>query len=175
MSASPSGRRHYLFWLPDIFILLLGSVVLFGWAFELPALTGISADWKPMVPSTALCFVLGGLSLLANKVSTHCRASAAQGILVWLILVLAGARASELLFSHGFGIDFLLPDWIARYGDTGHMSPQTMAGFLAFGMGMLAVRRVGSHPALLPYHDLRLDLAGNGHWHIGPAMAHHGN
>lgn len=136
-------------WLPGILALLLGSMTLFGWAFDFPVLTRISDDWKPMVPSTALCFVLGGLSLLADKASTHRRASATQSILVWLILGMAGARAIELLFSPGFGIDFLLPDWIARYSGSGHMSPQTMTGFLAFSIGMLAVRQAGSHPARL--------------------------
>ncbi len=131
-------------WLPGMLILLLAVAALFGWAFDIPTLARMNPDWNPMVPSTALCFLLGGLSLLIQQVAPQRQVAGARGILMWLIVVLAGARVVELVFSHGLGIDFLLPDWSSRFGGAGHMSPQTAAGFLAFGIGMLAVQHAGS-------------------------------
>ncbi len=42
---------------------LIGLGVLIGWWLESTALTTVSADWVPMVPSTALGLVLAGLGL----------------------------------------------------------------------------------------------------------------
>jgi diguanylate cyclase (GGDEF)-like protein/PAS domain S-box-containing protein len=141
MAASRSARFSYVFLLSGLLVLLLGSLSLFGWVFDLPWLTRMHADWKPMVPATALCFVLSGWSLLTSRKSSRRSVSIMQSFLVWLILLLAGTRAIELVSGHEFGVEFLLPALESRFADSGQMSPQTVAGFLAFGLGMLALQR----------------------------------
>ena len=64
MTASRNADYRILFLLPGVLALVLGSLGLFGWVFDFPVLTRIDPDWNPMVPITALCFVLSGLSLL---------------------------------------------------------------------------------------------------------------
>ncbi len=134
----------YPIWISGTLTLLLGSVVLFGWIFNMVWLTRIYFQWNPMVPSTAFCFMLAGLSLLTCKISPDEKIpnkfSVAQSILIWLVLLLAGIRIFELVSAHEFGIEFLLPVLGMKFDIVGHMSPQTASGFLAFGMGMLAIR-----------------------------------
>ncbi|HUW00696.1 MAG TPA: EAL domain-containing protein [Gallionella sp.] len=147
MAVMQKTKVNYLVTLPGMLTFLLGSVVMFGWEFGLPALTQIYPHWKPMVPATALCFMLGGLSLLASKGAATGTVSLVQKIFVWLLLLLAGARMVELATGHVFGIEFLLPGLGIHDDQFGHMSPLTAAGFLAFGIGMLFIRRAGSRNA----------------------------
>jgi len=141
MAVIQKTKVNYLVTLPGILTFMLGSIVMFGWEFGVPHLTQISPDWKPMVPSTALCFILGGLALLYNKKSPEASAPRVQRILVWLLLLVAGARMIELATGHAFGIEFLFPMLGISFEQVGHMSPLTAAGFLAFGIGMLSIQR----------------------------------
>jgi diguanylate cyclase (GGDEF)-like protein/PAS domain S-box-containing protein len=58
--------------------------------------------------------------------------------------LLAGARGIELVSGHKYGIEFLLSNLLEQFHNVGHMSPQTMIGFLVFGIGMLAIQRADS-------------------------------
>jgi diguanylate cyclase (GGDEF)-like protein/PAS domain S-box-containing protein len=147
MAAPRRAYFNYVFLLPGLLVILLGSLSLLGWVFDFPLLTTINADWKPMVPSTALCFVLGGLALLTDKHSAHRSIAAAHSLFVWLTLLLAGARAVELVSGHELGINFLWPGLGSQSASSGHMSPQTVTGFLAFGIGMLAIQWADSKRA----------------------------
>ena len=147
MAALRRACLNYVFLLPGLLAILVGGLGLFGWIFDFPLLTRIRADWEPMVPATALCFVLGGLALLTDKQSTHRSLAVAHSLFVWLILLLAGARAVELASGHGLGIEFLLPALTSKFAGSGHMSPQTTTGFLLFAIGMLAIQRTDSRSA----------------------------
>jgi hypothetical protein len=77
---------------------LLGGAVLFGWAFDIAALTRINPDWKPMVPSTAFCFLLSGLMLSNSKISRPVLISILQSVCIGVLLLLVGARMIEILY-----------------------------------------------------------------------------
>jgi len=136
---STFGKRnfYYVALLPGMLAVLLGGTVLFGWAFDHPALTRIDPGWNPMVPSTALCFVLCGVLLNIQRLH-HRTVAIAQRVMVSVILLLAGARAIELVSGREFGVEFLASTWITQTKVDGHMSPLTVAGFLLFCLGMLA-------------------------------------
>jgi len=144
MAVLHKTEKNYLVLLPGILTFLLGGVVLSGWEFGFPLLTQINPDWIPMSPATALCFMLGGLSLLTSKRTMDGSFPAMQGIFVWLLLLLAGARIVEFVSAHNFGIEFLLPGLGIHSTHSRHMSPQALTGFMAFGIGMLAIRRAAS-------------------------------
>jgi len=141
MAVKHKTEVNYLVLLPGILTFLLGGVVLFGWEFGFPLLTQMSMEWKPMVPSTALCFMLGGLSLLSSRKSPNGTFPAAGRIFVWLLLLLSGATIIELASGHDFGTEFLLPGLGIRGDHFGRMPPQTATGFMVFGIGMLAIQR----------------------------------
>jgi diguanylate cyclase (GGDEF)-like protein/PAS domain S-box-containing protein len=138
---------NYRVLLPGILTFLLGGVVMFGWEFGFHLLTAINPNWKPMVPATALSFVLGGLALIYNKKSPEASTPRPQRIFVWLILLVSSARMIELATGHAFGIEFLFPMLGIPFEQVGHMAPQTAAGFLAFGLGMLTIQHTVSRNA----------------------------
>ncbi|MFA5171457.1 MAG: EAL domain-containing protein [Sulfuriferula sp.] len=135
--------KYYVFIL-GIITLLLGSTVLFGWLFNFPLLTRIYADWNPMVPSTALCFILSGWLLLKNRKHLQVPVSVTQYMLIGLIFLLAAIRAIELVFNREFGIEFLFMSLNSQTGVVGHMAPATMIGFMLFAIGMLLIPRSNS-------------------------------
>jgi diguanylate cyclase (GGDEF)-like protein/PAS domain S-box-containing protein len=137
-------KVNYLVMLPGMLALLLGSVVLCGWVFGSHLLTQINPNWKPMVPATALSFMLGGLSLLTGRKTADQPVPVAQHILVWLLLLISGTRMIELATGHTFGVEFLLPALATPGERIGHMSPQTAIGFIAFSIGMISIQRAGS-------------------------------
>ncbi|HEY9199109.1 MAG TPA: EAL domain-containing protein [Gammaproteobacteria bacterium] len=141
MSASQNARPNYVILLPGSLALLLGGTVLLGWFLDIPALTRINPNWNPMVPSTAVCFMLSGLSLLRCRKFSDQSASFAQRIFILLILVLAGGRAIELVSGHKLGFDFLAAAWLGEDQPIGHMAPLTVIGFLMFAIGITANRR----------------------------------
>lgn len=149
MPAEQKAEYHYFALLPGILTILLGSVALIGWIITFPLLTRINSEWAPMVPSTALCFILSGLSLLKCRRFLDHKLSSAQRIIVWLILLLSGAKIIELVSGHEFGIDYLGVPWLEQPGSAGHMSPQTTFGFLAFALGLLANQRASCANAKL--------------------------
>ncbi len=162
MTDSPSARFGYVYMLPGLLALILGGLGLFGWIADFPLLTRINPDWKPMVPATALCFVLGGLSLLTYPISASRPVSITHRLLVWLVLLLAGARMVELLTGRDFGIEFLLPALGSQLAASGHMAHQTTAGFIVFGIGMLALQRADSRKARILAEVLAVVLLAMG-------------
>ncbi|HUX83039.1 MAG TPA: diguanylate cyclase [Halothiobacillus sp.] len=131
-----SPKRDFMIGIPGGAAFVLGLFVLLGWVLDMPLLAYIDPDWKPMVPGTALCFAIGGLALLASvsKVSGILRARA-RGLLIGMVLLLAGARGMELLLTSLQQTEFTAPLWVWLYKNQGQMSIQTVFGFLAFVAG----------------------------------------
>jgi hypothetical protein len=118
-----------------VFTLLLGLVVLAGWLFGWPLLTRMSPLWKPMAPSTAVCFILAGVSFWGRRkvfvrwpLKTICPG---------FILLIALARGAEIVFGFDFNISFLGLVWLKPGSDAGQMSALATFAFVLFGMGML--------------------------------------
>lgn len=149
MPASKIEKFNYVIFSPGLLVLLLGGTVLLGWAFDIPLLTRINPRWNPMVPSTALCFMLSGLSLLRCRKFSGQKAAVAQHFFVLLILLLVAARTVELVFGRELGIEFLAEAWIGQTKPIGHMSPLTMIGFLVFVIGIIASQRASNHKFLM--------------------------
>jgi diguanylate cyclase (GGDEF)-like protein/PAS domain S-box-containing protein len=118
-----------------VFTLLLGLVVLAGWLFGWPLLTRMSPLWKPMAPSTAVCFILAGVSFWGRRkvfvrwpLKTICPG---------FILLIALARGAEIVFGFDFNISFLGLVWLKPGSDAGQMSALATFAFVLFGMGVL--------------------------------------
>ncbi len=130
--------------LPGALTMLLGGLVLSGWLANIPWLMRMTADWGPMASSAALCFVLSGLALLKSSKLPGGPPPVAQGASVWLVLLVAGARAIELASGRDFGVDSLASAWMIHGQAVGHMRPLTVISFPAFGAGVLINQRARS-------------------------------
>ena len=136
-------------------LVIVGSMVVAGWIFDIPALKSVSPDWVSMKANTAVCFVLTGLSLwclrdeqASQRVRRLGHACAALVTLVALLTL------GEHLLAVDFGIDQLLmqqPAATADPGMPGRMSSSTAFAFLLTALALLGLdwkNRQGYRPVL---------------------------
>lgn len=121
----------------------LGLLVLAGWYLDIPMLETVLPGLPSMKPNTALCFVLGGVSLWilgaprASRLARHVARACAAAIALTGALTL-----SEHLFGWNLGIDELLFRDAPRSIGTsspGRMSPLSALGFVLDGAALLAL------------------------------------
>jgi uncharacterized membrane protein YozB (DUF420 family) len=97
-------------------VLGLGSVVLVGWMFDVPALKSILPAWVAMKANTAACFILIGVAMLLltrrerpeRQVSLHRRSLLVARVCAVVVLLVGLLTLSEYLFGWTLGIDQLL-------------------------------------------------------------------
>jgi len=132
-------------------VVILGAVVLLGWALDLTFVT-TAARGFPMIPLAALCFVLGGGSLImAVRSRRTTTTEAIQQTLAALMATIAIITIYEYTRDGGSGIDLLL------FGDKlvnmpwqppGRISINSAATILLFSLALLG----------LPHDRRRRDL-----------------
>ena len=131
---------------------LLGLTALLGWFLNVPVQTTFGTDLVPMAPSTALLFLLFGLSVFSSgkviKGTTGwkvIRALTFGGLLVALALLFAGLMGIQPGLEHpGFDISETAAGFPA-----GHMSPLTALCFILAGITLLLMLYSDGKPGLL--------------------------
>lgn len=134
-------------------VVVLGAFVLAGWALDLEFVT-TAARGFPMIPLAALCFVLGGGSLImAVRPRRNATTEAIQQTLAALVGLIALITLYEYARDNGTGIDLLL------FGDKlvdmpwsppGRISINSAATLLLFALALLWIphdRRHRDHRA----------------------------
>ncbi len=121
---------------------MMGVAVLSGWTFDSPLLVRFNPNWSPMVPATALCFLLGGLVLLVQEKAP------VRSALLWAIALPPAVR----ILGQALGLDyssseFLIWPFLSHFSPAGHMSSLTALGFIAFGAGLWAVPHASGRAA----------------------------
>ncbi len=130
-------------WLSGVIPLGIGLTVLGGYTLGLTRLQSIQAEWIAMRPTTALCFILASIALLAlqsrRKVSNR---------IGWTLAGTVSLIGSLHLFEHltgmALGIDrVLFSQTLLSAGtlEAGRMAPNTSLNFLLFGIAVLTVDR----------------------------------
>jgi signal transduction histidine kinase len=142
-------------------VVVLGAFVLAGWALDLEFVT-TAARGFPMVPLTALCFVLAGGSLImAVRSRRNATTEAIQQTLAAFVGIIALITLYEYARGSGAGIDLLL------FGDKlvdmpwsppGRISINSAATLLLFALALL----------LLPHDRRRQDHRAQ--WFATPAL-----
>ena len=124
-------------------VLLVGLVVLAGWALKIDALKSVLPGLASMKPNTALGFVLAGVALALRRrggLRLGCAAA---------IIVLGGLSLAQDVSGADFGTDQLLfrdAPGAAQTVHPGRMSPITAVGIVMLG-GALTL--LGTHRAAL--------------------------
>ena len=124
-------------------VAILGALVMAGWAFNLSFITTPRLGGYAMLPLTALCFVLGGISLvMAVRPHRTATTEAIQQSLAALVATMTVLTLYEYLRGGNPGFDLLL------FGDRlhqvsieppGRMAVNTAGSFLLFALGLLSV------------------------------------
>jgi two-component system, sensor histidine kinase and response regulator len=129
--------------------IMLGLVVLLGWAVHSPALIQIGPDLAPMQRNTAAGFVLCGMAILGIVLSRP------RVIFICSLVTatVAGLTLLEFVSRTNFGIDQLLgiAYLTTKTSDPGRMSPTTAFCFLAIAAGVMLAQAnlpIGRSPLL---------------------------
>lgn len=143
-TANLTGASYFMLFskLSGGFVLLMGLLVLVGWAFDIPLLKSLHPSFVTMKPNTAVGFVLAGTSLLLPSVAgRRTLLRWIEGALPCLILLLGVLTLAQYIFGWSFGIDELLLQEDLNPISTSHpgrMAPTTALSFLLVGIGLLA-------------------------------------
>ena len=123
----------------------VGSLVLFGWVFNLALLKSVFSGLVAMKANTALGFILAGVSLWAATISRVPKRLplAIAGFCGGAVLLLGLLVLAEYLSGANFGIDQLLVSDISTLpGDIpGRMAVSTAACFAALGAALVLISR----------------------------------
>lgn len=119
--------------------ILLGLVVLVGWAIHSTFLIQVAPNLAPMQRNTAVSFVLGGIALLGIVLGRR-RLTLIGSVVVGM---LSAGSILEYLFGANFGIDELLGVAFitTQTPDRGRMSPTTAFCFMVFAVGTVLADR----------------------------------
>lgn len=121
--------------------ILISSLVLLGWTFNLPILRSILPGQPHMVPHTAVAFILTSLSLGTLK-----KSSVVSALCALAVILIAALTISEYVGGLDLGFDKLLFSQRLQVIDNsfpGRPSPHTAIGFLLVGMALLLTRTNG--------------------------------
>ncbi len=123
-------------------VVVLGAFVLAGWALDLKVVT-TAARGFPMIPLAALCFVLGGGSLImAVRPRRSAGTEAIQQVLAALMGTIAVITIYEYTRASGTGIDLLLfHDKLVNtpWQPPGRISINSAATILLFALALLSL------------------------------------
>ena len=126
---------------------LVGCIVIFGWALDVPVLTSIVPGYVTMKPNTAVGFILCGLSLWVSSGGAVPRGvnGSSAAIACSVVAALIGILTlSEYAFDLNLGIDRLLfanATDVVQTSHPGRPSPATAFTFLLLGTGLVVVDR----------------------------------
>lgn len=122
---------------------VVGSLVLIGWFAEVELLTRIKSDFPAMNPTTAVCIIISGFSVLLN-LHGHIRLAMVGGCLV----AAAGAAKLVDVFGGSVPVDQLLffDSLNKGPGLPNRMAPNTAVAFILIGLGL---KFSGSRPRML--------------------------
>jgi len=140
--------------------ILLGSIVLTGWAVHSSLLIQVAPNLAPMQRNTAVNFILSGIALLGIVIGRPPLTLIGSAITA----AISAGSAFEYLFHTNFGIDELLGvAFIATQSpDHGRMSPTTALCFLVFAVGAVLAQTSLSRkrPAVLGLTGLLVAAIG---------------
>ena len=121
------------------FSLLIATLVLVGWIFDIPTLVQVKPNWVPMVVNTAICCWLSGFALVFSSLVKHKNVVEIQKYVGLLVLAITAIVMLESILSLNINID--LPDLHRplqpEYINPGRMAPNTALALMLFAIGLL--------------------------------------
>lgn len=132
-----SFRKFALF--SNAFVVLVGTLVLFGWASDLTTLKSLVPGFVAMNPATALAFILCGIALWLSRTERPGQATRIPtlvGFCIASIILIALVRLIGYWFRWDFGIDTLF--FHEKLGGN-RMPPNTAFNFIVAGIALMTL------------------------------------
>ena len=124
-------------------VVVLGVLVLFGWAVNASLIVTPLGDSYPMLPLSAVCFVLAGVSLIiAARPTRTAKTEGVQQTLAALVATIAGLTLYEYLRGGESRFDLLLFGSRVHQvsiAPAGRIAINTAGTFLLFGLALLSL------------------------------------
>ncbi|HJP60944.1 MAG TPA: hypothetical protein VJ865_13130, partial [Gemmatimonadaceae bacterium] len=124
-------------------VVVLGVLVLLGWAVNAPLVVTPLGDSYPMLPLSAVCFVFAGASLIIGARTTRTsKTEAIQQTLAALVSTIAGLTLYEYLRGGESRFDLLLFGSRVHQvsvAPAGRIAINTAGTFLLFGLALLSL------------------------------------
>src|SRR3954468_24888973 len=124
-------------------VAIMGAAALAGWGLGLPLMTKVMAGGYTVLPFTALCFIMAGVSLaLAALPERTPRIEALQQTLAALVATVTGLTLYEYLRGSGSGFDTLLFGNTLRglqFSAPGRMAINSAGSLLLLGLALLSI------------------------------------
>jgi len=143
-------------------VILVGGLVLIGWAFDITALKSVLPGLATMKPNTALAFILAGVALWLSLASeTQPRFRRVAQVCAVVVALIGLLTLSQDFFGWNLGLDQLLfKESVGSAGTPhpGRMSAATAFNLLLIGCALLLLD-VRSRTSWLPAQSFAL-LAG---------------
>ncbi|HUQ19630.1 MAG TPA: hypothetical protein VM099_08455, partial [Gemmatimonadaceae bacterium] len=90
-------------------VAIIGASVLAGWGLNIPALRGAFGNDATMMPSAAVCFIVGGLALILETARTpRPWAIIAARVLAVALILIALTTVLEHTLGRNLGLDLIL-------------------------------------------------------------------
>jgi PAS domain S-box-containing protein len=125
----------------SVLVVALGISVFIGWQFDIEEFKRIIFGAVAMNPLTALCFILGGISLYIQTLKNSTKTTDTLVLLfAFLIIIFAAIKLSNILFGLSIGIDsFLYSEKLTQteINYANRMAPNTAFSFLFAGIALL--------------------------------------
>jgi signal transduction histidine kinase/CheY-like chemotaxis protein len=151
-SSSPDGFHHYSFHgalrlarTLGFAVILLGLIVLAGWALNIEFLKSVLPGYVTMKANTAVCFVLCGFSLILGYLSRPRAWKKASAAALAIIVFLFG---SITLFEYLSGLSLGLDQWLFSESplapgtsNPGRMAPNTAFNFMLHASALILLGR----------------------------------
>lgn len=122
-------------------VIVVGGTVLLGWALDITFLKSMLSEWIPMMPVTAICFIMIGFSLILNPGDSVSKFKKSLSyILASLVIIQALVNLFEVLFSFNTGINTLLFTkelYEEQEPFPGQMAPFTALSFIMAGSAVM--------------------------------------
>lgn len=130
-------------WVAGTLVAIIGFCVLFGWAFDINALKSVLPGLTTLKPTTAIGFLLVGLSMIVAPSSRE-RLALVVKLTSGLIVIIGLIELAQYLFDIDLGVDdllFTVPPG-ASFTDLhpGRMTPQAAFEFALLGGSIFLLR-----------------------------------
>ena len=145
-----------------LIVLLISTVVMLGWIFDLSIFVSGQQYWAAMVMNTAICCFLSGLTLFSFYIFDDLADLHIHKAIGLIVLIISSVALVETLFGINLYLDFTEFHQLLQpnYAHPGRMAPNTCIGLGLFGLALLSLRQNYKQNSFIKYLAIIIMVIG---------------